>query len=120
MHRLKGDNTDSTEVVLSEPKTKHSVRIVPVLSTLKCYVAYFKGNDEDFGKSVDGYDHNFIICPELCGYNEEYELPLIASVTNGKLILNVYTDQPGVHSLHSQGRWLAKQDERVSLTLPKA
>jgi aldose 1-epimerase len=51
---------------------------------------------EDFGKSVDGYDHNFIICPELCAYNEEYELPLIASVTNEKLILNVYSDQPGV------------------------
>lgn len=51
---------------------------------------------EDFGKSVDGYDHNFILCPEL---NKEFEgdvLPLIASVTNGKLDLNVYTDQPGV------------------------
>ena len=51
---------------------------------------------EDFDKSVDGYDHNFIICPELCDYNEEFELPLAASVTNEKLILNVYTDQPGV------------------------
>ena len=51
---------------------------------------------EDFGKSVDGYDHNFILCPEL---NKEFEgdvLPLIASVTNGRLDLNVYTDQPGV------------------------
>ena len=51
---------------------------------------------EDFGNSVDGYDHNFIICPELCDYNEEFGLPMIASVTNEKLMLNVYTDQPGV------------------------
>ncbi len=51
---------------------------------------------EDFGKSVDGYDHNFIICPELCEINEEFGLPMIASVTNGRLALNVYTDQPGV------------------------
>ena len=51
---------------------------------------------EDFGKGVDGYDHNFIVCPELCDHNEEYDLPLVASATNGKLQLNVYTDQPGV------------------------
>ena len=51
---------------------------------------------EEFGKSVDGYDHNFIICPKLCKINEEFGLPMIASVTNGKLALNVYTDQPGV------------------------
>ena len=51
---------------------------------------------DDFGKSVDGYDHNFILCPkfskEFCGIS----LPLGASVTNGELTLNVYTDQPGV------------------------
>lgn len=51
---------------------------------------------EDFGAKVDGYDHNFIICPELCNYNEEFGLPMVASVTNGSLTLNVYTDQPGV------------------------
>lgn len=51
---------------------------------------------EEFGKSVDGYDHNFIICPKLCKINKEFGLPMIASVTNGKLALNVYTDQPGV------------------------
>ena len=51
---------------------------------------------EDFGSKVDGYDHNFIICPELCQVSEKYDLPLIASVTNTKLTLNVYTDQPGV------------------------
>ena len=51
---------------------------------------------EDFGRSVDGYDHNFIICPELCDYNEVFGLPMVASVTNEKLTLNVYSDQPGI------------------------
>ena len=51
---------------------------------------------EEFGKSVDGYDHNFIICPKLCKINEEFGIPMIASVTNGRLALNVYTDQLGV------------------------
>ena len=51
---------------------------------------------EDFGTKVDGYDHNFIICPELCDYNEEFALPMVASITNKKLILNVYSDQPGI------------------------
>ncbi len=51
---------------------------------------------EDFGTKVDGYDHNFIICPELCDYNEVFGLPMVASVTNEKLILNVYSDQPGI------------------------
>ena len=51
---------------------------------------------KDFGDTIDGYDHNFILCPDLCSVSEEYNLPLIASVTNKKLVLNVYTDQPGV------------------------
>ena len=51
---------------------------------------------EYFGRSVDGYDHNFIICPELCDYNEVFGLPMVASVTNEKLTLNVYSDQPGI------------------------
>ena len=51
---------------------------------------------EEFGKNIDGFDHNFIICPEICDYNEEFELPMVAGATNGKLQLNVYTDQPGV------------------------
>ena len=51
---------------------------------------------EDFGKSVDGYDHNFMLCPEICGNFKEKQIPLGASVTNGNLILNVYTDQPGI------------------------
>ncbi len=51
---------------------------------------------EDFGKSVDGYDHNFILCPEIYKEFPEGRLPLVASVTNEKLMLNIYTDQPGV------------------------
>lgn len=51
---------------------------------------------EDFGKGVDGYDHNFILCPEFSKEFGNLNLSLAASVTNGSLTLNVYTDQPGV------------------------
>ena len=51
---------------------------------------------EDFGKSVDGYDHNFLLCPKFSAKFKEYRLPLAASMTNEKLALNVYTDQPGI------------------------
>lgn len=51
---------------------------------------------ECFGKEVDGYDHNFILCPKFSSEFNGKEIPLAASVTNGKLTLSVYTDQPGV------------------------
>ena len=51
---------------------------------------------ECFGKEVDGYDHNFILCPEFSAEFNGKSIPLAASVTNGKLTLNVYTDQPGI------------------------
>lgn len=50
----------------------------------------------DFGKSVDGYDHNFVLCPEICGEFSGKSIPLVASVTNKRLVLNVYTEQPDV------------------------
>ena len=51
---------------------------------------------ECFGNEVDGYDHNFILCPKISKDFENKQVPLAASVTNGELTLNVYTDQPGV------------------------
>ena len=51
---------------------------------------------ECFGKEVDGYDHNFILCPKFSAEFNDKDIPLAASVTNGKLTLNVYTDQPGI------------------------
>ena len=51
---------------------------------------------ECFGKEVDGYDHNFILCPKFSAEFGGKDIPLAASVTNGKLTLNVYTDQPGI------------------------
>ena len=55
---------------------------------------------EGFSEGVDGYDHNFILCPELSGecieINDTERLPLVAQVTNLKLTLNVYTDQKGL------------------------
>lgn len=50
----------------------------------------------NFGKEVDGYDHNFILCPKVFAEFNKKSLGLAASVTNEKLTLNVYTDQPGV------------------------
>ena len=50
---------------------------------------------EDFDK-VDGYDHNFILCPEKSAVFADKEVSLGASVTNGNITLNVYTDQPGI------------------------
>lgn len=51
---------------------------------------------ENFGAEVDGYDHNFVLCPEIYKDFAENKLHLAASVTNGELELCVYTDQPGV------------------------
>lgn len=51
---------------------------------------------EDFGTKIDGYDHNFILCPKFYKEFKDKSLGLGASVTNKKLTLNVYTDQPGV------------------------
>ena len=51
---------------------------------------------EDFGAKVDGYDHNFILCPKIYKEFNEKSLALAASVTNEKITLNVYTDQPGI------------------------
>ncbi len=42
------------------------------------------------------YDHNFILCPKIYREFEKNILSLAAAVTNGKLKLNMYTDQPGV------------------------
>ncbi len=50
----------------------------------------------DFGNGVDGYDHNFVLCPEIYAEFNGKNVHLAASVTNGRLALNVYTDQPGV------------------------
>ena len=51
---------------------------------------------KDFDNGIDGYDHNFVLCPEIYKEFKEKSLGLAASVTNNKLTLNVYTDQPGV------------------------
>ena len=55
-----------------------------------------KAIGEDFGKSVDGYDHNFILCPKIYKEFKGKSLGLATSVSSIDLTLNVYTDQPGV------------------------
>ncbi len=51
---------------------------------------------EDFNNGVDGYDHNFVLCPVFSKQFKDYSIPMAASVCNSNLLLNVYTDQPGI------------------------
>ncbi len=50
----------------------------------------------DIGEGFSGYDHNFVLSPEIFKEFLGKKLGLAASVESGKLCLNVYTDQPGV------------------------
>ena len=72
----------------------------PLVSGTAYDFTFPKKIGENFGNEVDGYDHNFILCPELSGEYIEIDdvkkLPLVAQVTNLKLTLNVYTDQEGL------------------------
>ena len=43
-----------------------------------------------------GYDNNFVLCPEIYKEFNGKKVGLAASVTNGRLTLNTYTDQPGM------------------------
>ena len=51
---------------------------------------------ERVGGDFIGYDHNFILCPEIYKEFSGNKAGLAATVTNGELTMNVYTDQPGV------------------------
>ena len=46
--------------------------------------------------SFTGYDHNVILCPEIFAEYANNRVGLIASVKNSTMLMNVYTDQPGV------------------------
>ena len=51
---------------------------------------------ERIADTEGGYDHNYILCPEIYREYLEKALGLVASITNNTLTLNVYTDQPGI------------------------
>ena len=51
---------------------------------------------ERIGGDFVGYDHNFVLCPTEYRAFGDVKAGHIASVTNGELTLNVYTDQVGV------------------------
>lgn len=51
---------------------------------------------ERVGGDFIGYDHNFILSPSKYESFGGEELALAAEVTNGKLKLSVFTDQPGI------------------------
>lgn len=47
-------------------------------------------------EGFDGYDHNFILCPEISGVFGGKSLNLVAELENSTTKLSVYTDQPGL------------------------
>ena len=52
---------------------------------------------EFIDESLKGYDTNYIICPEIYKEFENKKLALAATATNGRLVLNAYTDRPCIH-----------------------
>ena len=50
----------------------------------------------DFPEDFAGYDHNFVLSPTEFREYAGVKVGLGAAVTNGKLRMNMYTDQPGV------------------------
>lgn len=50
----------------------------------------------DFTEIFDGYDHNMILFPQFHKEFNNKEIGLAAQVENDKMIMRVYTDQPGM------------------------
>ena len=51
---------------------------------------------EDFSPAFDGYDHNMILFPKFHKKFNNKKIGLAARVENQKMIMHVYTDQPGL------------------------
>ena len=51
---------------------------------------------EDFSPAFDGYDHNMILFPKFHKEFNNKKIGLAARVVNQKMIMQVYTDQPGL------------------------
>ena len=51
---------------------------------------------EDFSPTFDGYDHNMILFPKFHKEFNNKKIGLAARVENQKMIMQVYTDQPGL------------------------
>lgn len=51
---------------------------------------------EDFSTAFDGYDHNIILFPKFHKEFNNKKIGLAARVENQKMIMQVYTDQPGL------------------------
>ncbi len=56
----------------------------------------YKKLGDIFSDSFSGFDHNMILCPEIFKEFGGLNLGLAASVRNSEMVMNVYTDQPGV------------------------
>ena len=51
---------------------------------------------EDFSPTFDGYDHNMILFPKFHKEFNNKKIGLAARMENQKMIMQVYTDQPGL------------------------
>ena len=51
---------------------------------------------ERFSDNFDGYDHNFMLCPNIFKEFNNYSLGLAAVVESDNLKMSAYTDQPGI------------------------
>lgn len=51
---------------------------------------------EDFSPTFDGYDHNMILFPKFHKEFNNKKIGLASRVENQKMIMQVYTDQPGL------------------------
>ena len=51
---------------------------------------------DDFSPTFDGYDHNMILFPKFHKEFNNKKIGLAARVENQKMIMQVYTDQPGL------------------------
>ena len=51
---------------------------------------------DDFSPAFDGYDHNMILFPKFHKEFNNKKIGLAARVENQKMIMQVYTDQPGL------------------------
>lgn len=51
---------------------------------------------ERFGKDLDGYDHNYLLCPTEFTDIAGKKLGLAARVSGEAITMSVYTDQPGI------------------------
>jgi len=96
-----GTVLDHTAKIYAKSYTEVNENLIPTGNRPSVFGTVFDFTEprkigERVGAAFEGYDHNFVLCPEIFEKFEEKELGLGAEFDNGKLKLLFYTDQPGV------------------------